>query len=315
MTRSGNLVALVWHLACCSYLCLAEDASLEDVEVSSLTAQAIALHRRFSNSTVSLERSLRLPLAGGNRCDFECLGVGLATYFGCAAMCVKKFDSTSAVACITLGCPVAVAGTTEMCEVHNPACKDTIGKDKSTDVARNEYAGVRELALRSGNDVRSSEALFAKAARVEQTLGGAAADALVATIFAPGSHNLMQEPPSLVTSLRIFFSEGQHKHVWDDVAPQKAAFPMLVSTAFETDPPRSSIAALPRHIPKCAIECTAAAAALYVGCLGVCIKEKRSLSCAFDICPIGMTAFDVGCLLKSCGLPPHNITSIAELVV
>eukprot|EP00927_Polykrikos_kofoidii_P002511 TRINITY_DN11000_c0_g1_i1.p1 TRINITY_DN11000_c0_g1~~TRINITY_DN11000_c0_g1_i1.p1 ORF type:complete len:316 (+),score=43.00 TRINITY_DN11000_c0_g1_i1:70-1017(+) len=315
MMPSGNLVVLVWHLVCCSCLCWAEDAPPEGVELSSLTTQAFALHRRFSNSTVSLRRSLRLPVVGGAECDFECLGVGLATYYGCAAMCVKKFDSTSAVACITLGCPVVVAGTTEMCEVHNPACKGTIGKNESNDVARNEYAGVRELVVSSANDVRSSEALFAKAARVEQTLGGGAADALVAKILAPGSHNLMQEPPSLVTSLRTFFSEGQHKHVWDDVAPQKAAFPLLFSTIFENDPPRSSIGALPRHIPKCAIECTAAAAALYVGCLGVCIAEKRSLVCGFDICPIGMTAFDVGCLLKSCGLPPHNTTSIAELVV
>lgn len=60
----------------------------------------------------------------GEKCDFECLAAGMAAYGTCTAGCVSKFGhNVSDVACITLGCPPAVAAATEACYKTNPACK------------------------------------------------------------------------------------------------------------------------------------------------------------------------------------------------
>jgi hypothetical protein len=129
------------------------NAWANDVDTAAVAQEMVSLYTKHAKPLSTIAGDI--SSLGGEACDFECAGAGVASFFSSAALCAEYSKSPAgAISCITLGCPVLVAAITEGCLKANPSCK---GDDNGNAVVDRESVQRVVAAAASGRLIRHAD--------------------------------------------------------------------------------------------------------------------------------------------------------------
>jgi hypothetical protein len=258
------------------------------------------------------------------KCDFECAAAGVASYLGCAGVCAKSLNYTAAVLCVTNGCPLVVAASTEACLKKNPLCQhalDAAPQCNATDVDiwenRHGRDNFEKYMPYCGGKCHGIKACVSQCVQQEVAYSKRCSDCFGSMAQCGRDHCAKEcSTPGDKEECKICNQEYCVKPLYDCTGFHKigasldtratvganalAAFEQKLEDGSGRKPSAASTSgAIQLGGNACALRCTLASIGVYWGCALGCVEKSDSTQCITVACPAIVTATDAGCL-NSC---------------